>query len=160
MHPASVRRVWTAQIRYWPRPLSWRNPPVAHATCESVIYHQPRPFTYKYADSNLVLGPLSLTESDTSLLSTTFVAFTLSHRLCPTFIMALDDYDQGQTPVKKESETQETFGATDVLPLDSLPKTRWERSWPIIACGAGLFSDGYLNGVRSNQILPKQRRLD
>jgi hypothetical protein len=32
--------------------------------------------------------------------------------------------------------------------LDSLPKTRWERSWPTIACGAGLFSDGYLNGVR------------
>ena len=25
-------------------------------------------------------------------------------------------------------------------------KTRWERSWPTIACGAGLFSDGYLNG--------------
>jgi hypothetical protein len=32
--------------------------------------------------------------------------------------------------------------------LDALPKTRWERSWPTIACGAGLFSDGYLNGVR------------
>ncbi|KAL3455395.1 major facilitator superfamily domain-containing protein [Aspergillus heterothallicus] len=31
--------------------------------------------------------------------------------------------------------------------LDNLPKTRWERSWPTIACGAGLFSDGYLNGV-------------
>jgi hypothetical protein len=35
----------------------------------------------------------------------------------------------------------------DVLPLDGLPKGRWERSWPVIACGAGLFSDGYLNGV-------------
>lgn len=32
-------------------------------------------------------------------------------------------------------------------PLDATPKTRWERSWPTIACGAGLFSDGYLNGV-------------
>ncbi|KAK5230513.1 glycerophosphoinositol permease [Exophiala xenobiotica] len=31
-------------------------------------------------------------------------------------------------------------------PLDATPKTRWERSWPTIACGAGLFSDGYLNG--------------
>ena len=30
--------------------------------------------------------------------------------------------------------------------LDNLPKSRWERSWPTIACGAGLFSDGYLNG--------------
>lgn len=36
-----------------------------------------------------------------------------------------------------------------VVPLEDLPKSRWERSWPVIACGAGLFSDGYLNGVRS-----------
>src|ERR1700761_2415490 len=26
-------------------------------------------------------------------------------------------------------------------------KSKWERLWPVIACGAGLFSDGYLNGV-------------
>ncbi|KAF2227622.1 MFS phospholipid transporter Git1 [Elsinoe ampelina] len=26
-------------------------------------------------------------------------------------------------------------------------KGRWERLWPVIACGTGLFSDGYLNGV-------------
>ena len=32
--------------------------------------------------------------------------------------------------------------------LDATPKSRWERSWPVFACGAGLFSDGYLNGVR------------
>ena len=31
--------------------------------------------------------------------------------------------------------------------LDSTPKSRWERTWPVFACGAGLFSDGYLNGV-------------
>ena len=30
--------------------------------------------------------------------------------------------------------------------LDDLQKSRWERSWPTIACGAGLFSDGYVNG--------------
>lgn len=30
---------------------------------------------------------------------------------------------------------------------DTTQKSRWERSWPTIACGAGLFSDGYLNGV-------------
>ena len=35
--------------------------------------------------------------------------------------------------------------ATDV-PLENVQKGRWERSWPTIACGAGLFSDGYLNG--------------
>jgi len=26
-------------------------------------------------------------------------------------------------------------------------KSFWNRLWPVIACGAGLFSDGYLNGV-------------
>ena len=31
--------------------------------------------------------------------------------------------------------------------LDATPKSRWERTWPVLACGAGLFSDGYLNGV-------------
>jgi hypothetical protein len=28
------------------------------------------------------------------------------------------------------------------VPLVELPKGRWDRSWPVIACGAGLFSDG------------------
>ncbi|OAX78309.1 hypothetical protein ACJ72_07386 [Emergomyces africanus] len=31
--------------------------------------------------------------------------------------------------------------------LGNIQKGRWERSWPIIACGAGLFSDGYLNSI-------------
>ncbi|KAJ5956017.1 hypothetical protein N7501_010296 [Penicillium viridicatum] len=35
----------------------------------------------------------------------------------------------------------------ELSPLDKAPKGRWERSWPTIACGAGLFSDGYLNQV-------------
>lgn len=35
----------------------------------------------------------------------------------------------------------------EVVPLENIQKSRWERSWPTIACGAGLFSDGYLNGV-------------
>ncbi|KAB8293954.1 hypothetical protein EYC80_009426 [Monilinia laxa] len=31
--------------------------------------------------------------------------------------------------------------------LVDLPKTRWERLWPAMACGSGLFSDGYINNV-------------
>ncbi|KAG4032803.1 hypothetical protein MFRU_006g02670 [Monilinia fructicola] len=31
--------------------------------------------------------------------------------------------------------------------LADLPKTRWERLWPAMACGSGLFSDGYINNV-------------
>ena len=29
----------------------------------------------------------------------------------------------------------------------TVSRTQWEKLWPVIACGAGLFSDGYLNGV-------------
>ena len=29
--------------------------------------------------------------------------------------------------------------------MAEISKSRWERLWPTIACGAGLFSDGYLN---------------
>ena len=27
-------------------------------------------------------------------------------------------------------------------------KPFWEAIWPVLACGAGLFSDGYVNNVR------------
>ncbi|KAK6429943.1 glycerophosphoinositol permease [Oleoguttula sp. CCFEE 5521] len=32
-------------------------------------------------------------------------------------------------------------------PVAATNKSQWERLWPVVACGAGLFSDGYLNGV-------------
>ena len=51
---------------------------------------------------------------------------------------------------KPDSEPQE-FSLkviVDESQLEDTPqKSRWQRSWPTIACGAGLFSDGYLNGV-------------
>lgn len=37
--------------------------------------------------------------------------------------------------------------AQNIDPLADLPKTRWERLWPAMACGSGLFSDGYINNV-------------
>lgn len=43
--------------------------------------------------------------------------------------------------------TNSVDGPVEVVPLENIQKSRWERSWPTIACGAGLFSDGYLNGV-------------
>lgn len=50
------------------------------------------------------------------------------------------------------SAAEEAYGASkgDVERRGSVAKTekgRWERLWPVIACGAGLFSDGYLNNV-------------
>lgn len=51
-----------------------------------------------------------------------------------------------------DASSDKARGITDsarveVAPLENIEKGRWERSWPTIACGAGLFSDGYLNGV-------------
>jgi hypothetical protein len=34
------------------------------------------------------------------------------------------------------------------IPVEQSEKSYWDRLWPVIACGAGLFSDGYLNAVR------------
>lgn len=35
----------------------------------------------------------------------------------------------------------------NVDPLAEIPKSRWQRLWPVFACGAGLLSDGYINNV-------------
>ena len=35
---------------------------------------------------------------------------------------------------------------TNETPLANPQKSTWERIWPSLACGAGLFSDGYLQG--------------
>jgi hypothetical protein len=56
---------------------------------------------------------------------------------------------------KKEEEaatTQVDSNSSQIVhgyddPLAALPKSRWERIWPAMACGSGLFSDGYINNV-------------
>lgn len=50
-------------------------------------------------------------------------------------------------PEKDPGPLEEGKGLQPLAPLEDTAKGRWERSWPTIACGAGLFSDGYLNGV-------------
>lgn len=45
-----------------------------------------------------------------------------------------NDVDVEASPPRRES-------------ISRTEKGRWERLWPVIACGAGLFSDGYLNNV-------------
>ena len=50
-------------------------------------------------------------------------------------------------PELKGSEVNDA--SVEEAPVEDTFKSRWERSWPTIACGAGLFSDGYLNGVCS-----------
>jgi hypothetical protein len=52
---------------------------------------------------------------------------------------------------EKQPESYDHSNKGDVERRGSVAKTekgRWERLWPVIACGAGLFSDGYLNNVR------------
>lgn len=45
-----------------------------------------------------------------------------------------------------DSSPERDEAAIHGTPLEDHQKSRWERSWPTIACGAGLFSDGYVNG--------------
>lgn len=33
-------------------------------------------------------------------------------------------------------------------PLASIPKNKWEKIWPVLACGSGLFAEGYVQSVR------------
>jgi hypothetical protein len=47
-------------------------------------------------------------------------------------------------------ETSHNAGRIDYsgdVPVAELPKSFWSRIWPVFACGAGLFSDGYLQSV-------------
>lgn len=50
------------------------------------------------------------------------------------------------TPIQVDDNIDKEI-AIHVAPLAATPKGRWERTWPVIACGSGLFSDGYVNGV-------------
>jgi hypothetical protein len=57
------------------------------------------------------------------------------------------NFVDSKLPASTDYDTDREHVAGRDAPLAEIPKGRWERSWPVIACGAGLFSDGYLNGV-------------
>ncbi|KAJ4353044.1 glycerophosphoinositol permease [Ascochyta clinopodiicola] len=48
------------------------------------------------------------------------------------------------SPELRDSSNDDAERRTSVANVE---KSRWERLWPVIACGAGLFSDGYLNNI-------------
>ncbi|KAI4129923.1 MAG: hypothetical protein LQ338_002008 [Usnochroma carphineum] len=53
----------------------------------------------------------------------------------------------GKEPPSPSGDSPIAEYGHDAVSLANPQKSRWDRSWPTIACGAGLFSDGYLNGV-------------
>lgn len=53
------------------------------------------------------------------------------------------------TPVQVDPTVQ--HGPVD--PLADIRKSRMERLWPVMACGSGLFSDGYINNVSGDLVL-------
>jgi MFS family permease len=55
--------------------------------------------------------------------------------------------DKKEMHVGHDHTTPEVIADLENPPLENPEKSRWERSWPVIACGAGLFSDGYLQSV-------------
>lgn len=49
---------------------------------------------------------------------------------------------------KKKVEEEQVAVQSDIAnepPIDQVPF--WQAIWPVLACGAGLFSDGYVNSV-------------
>ncbi|KAI4851643.1 MFS phospholipid transporter Git1 [Aureobasidium sp. EXF-8845] len=70
----------------------------------------------------------------------------LSRYAAYAVIMAIKD-------VFRQGALQPSFEKSDVAervqetPVEVSTKTWWQRRAPVIACGSGLFSDGYLNGV-------------
>jgi hypothetical protein len=67
---------------------------------------------------------------------------------------------------KKESQpgTQVDSGSEqqyvqNVDPLVNENKSTWQSLWPVFACGAGLFSDGYINNVRLSAIANANKLL-
>lgn len=58
---------------------------------------------------------------------------------------------QTMRPSKPEPSAQVeedgNMAVLDEVPLDQTNKSFAQRVTPVIACGSGLFSDGYLNGV-------------
>jgi hypothetical protein len=49
--------------------------------------------------------------------------------------------------VEKKRVAQNDPDIENAPALADTDKSFYERVWPVLACGAGLFSDGYLNGV-------------
>ncbi|PYI17390.1 MFS general substrate transporter [Aspergillus japonicus CBS 114.51] len=56
----------------------------------------------------------------------------------------MDPKEEKQTDLTVSPNTHHSI---DDDPLAATQKTFWERSWPTFACGAGLWSDGYLQYV-------------
>jgi hypothetical protein len=50
---------------------------------------------------------------------------------------------------KRDVAVNDTYPVTDVNddPLASTPKNKWEKIWPVLACGSGLFAEGYVQSV-------------
>lgn len=55
--------------------------------------------------------------------------------------------DEKTSYIQEPSESPESE-SPDIVE-EPLTVGRWDRIWPVLACGVGLFSDGYLNNVRS-----------
>lgn len=72
-----------------------------------------------------------------------------------TFNLSIGSIISNSNIMEKDNtfDPKETFPNNEIqtYPDDifagELPKSLWSRAWPVFACGAGLFSDGYLQSV-------------
>jgi hypothetical protein len=64
---------------------------------------------------------------------------------------------------KKEPEAAVTDSAPELNedPLATIPKNKWQKIWPVLACGSGLFAEGYVQSVCFPQmsVIPEAHTL-
>ena len=58
--------------------------------------------------------------------------------------------------ISKKGRRKEKQNKTEAMGDEASPEIKpfWEAIWPVLACGAGLFSDGYVNNVRVTSTAP------
>jgi hypothetical protein len=99
------------------------------------------PEEHKFSDFPDILPPQALRDFSSQLPLRTI--FTLVHQTLEPITFTMLGFGKKEASARGIDSGSDT--QTDLL--TEIPEHRWERLWPVMACGAGLFSDGYINNV-------------